>query len=370
MKKNVGILTTYFAANYGAMLQPFALKRVLEQQGCDVEMIRYGQPDILHHYNPFHWSHFFQPKITAALAAWLFFPWAVVKELRFRRFMYRYINPERGFVDSIPYDKEVYYIGSDQLWRTFGSDEHFDPVYTGFFTTKPGARKVSYAVSGEHLELNETNQVYMRRALSNFDMISVREESRARDFIPLAEGKSIEVVLDPTLLATPDLYQELESRDPLPGKRYAVFYCVRRSQNFIHRIYDFVQSKGCELLLFSEGIKPSLIAFSLTHRKVHYFTTAGEELFLGALQRAEYVFTPSFHGSVFAIINHRNLFSLLVGDGQDTRTSHLLNLLGMEHRLWSVDQPINEEPIAYEKVENILSEQRALSLNFIYRSLQ
>ena len=44
--KKAGILTTYFAANYGAMLQPFALKRVLEQEGCKVEMIRYEQKDV------------------------------------------------------------------------------------------------------------------------------------------------------------------------------------------------------------------------------------------------------------------------------------------------------------------------------------
>lgn len=369
MKKKAGILTTYFAANYGAMLQPFALKRVLEQQGCDVEVIRYGQPDIVKSYSPFYWGRYFQAKVTSAIAAWLFAPWAIAKELRFRRFMYRYINGEQGFAKEIPADKDVYYVGSDQLWRTFGKDEHFDPVYMGFFETRPGARKVSYAVSGEHLELNAVNQEYLRRAMANFDMISVREQTRADDFAPLAGGKPVEVVLDPTLLATPDLFAELESRDPLPGKRYAVFYCVRRSQRFIHRIYEYVQAKGLELVVFSEGFKPSLISFALRHRGVHYLMTAGEEAFLGAMRHAECVFTPSFHGSVFAIINHRDLYSLLVEDGHDTRTRHLLSLLGMEHRLWAIGQPMQTSEIDYDRAEASLKQLREHSMDFIHRSL-
>lgn len=52
MKQKVGILTTYFASNFGAMLQPFALKRHLEMLGYDVEMIRYKQKNIEKFYNP------------------------------------------------------------------------------------------------------------------------------------------------------------------------------------------------------------------------------------------------------------------------------------------------------------------------------
>ena len=43
--KTAGILTTYFASNFGAMLQPYALKRTLEGLGVDVEIIRYKQLD-------------------------------------------------------------------------------------------------------------------------------------------------------------------------------------------------------------------------------------------------------------------------------------------------------------------------------------
>lgn len=367
--KRVGILTTYFAANYGAMLQPFALKRVLEQEGCEVEMIRYEQKDVSHSYNPFYWGRFFQRNVPAALAALLFLPWAWAKEMRFRRFCRRYINPTPGFVSKIPVDKDYYFIGSDQLWRTFGSDEHFDEVYMGFFPVQEGAKKISYAVSGEHLELHEQNREYLRKAFRNFDLISVREASRARDFAPLAEDKKIDVVLDPTLLASPSLYDELEHKNPLPSVPFVLFYCVRRSQRFVKKIYQYAQQHHCHLLIFSEGFKPSLIRFAAFHHDVHYQMTAGEESFLGAMKNAFAVFTPSFHGTAFAIINHKNFYSLLLDDGHDRRPKELLENLGLEGRSLKIDTPIVDADIDYDAAEEKLSVLRKHSKDFVQRAL-
>lgn len=367
--KKAGILTTYFASNYGAMLQPFALKRVLEQEGCDVEMIRYEQKDISHVYNPLYVGKFFQKNISAAIASVLFLPCALIKENKFRRFMQKYINPEPGFDRMIPADKDVYFVGSDQLWRTFGKDEHFDEVYMGYFQTQAGARKVSYAVSGEHLELSPANCDYLRHAFRNFDMISVREESRANDFRPLAEGKEIEVVLDPTLLAEPELYRELSTEDPLPGKKYVLFYCVRRSQHFVRKVHQYAKEHQCELLIFSEGVKPSLLLYAARHGDVHYKVNAGEEEFLGAMKNASAVFTPSFHGSAFAIINHRSLYALLLDDGHDHRPEELLRALGMQHRLLRIADTIQEAAIDYEEVESRLRTLRTQSLDFVRRAL-
>lgn len=369
VNKRIGIITSYFAANYGAMLQPFALKRVLEKMGCDVEVLRYRQQDIWDAYNPLSLRKLFQKSVTASLAAFLFLPWALKKEHRFRRFMHRFINPDPGFDDKIKDDKDCYFIGSDQLWRTFGSDEHFDPVYMGYFETRAGARKISYAVSGEHLELNAENKRYLQQAFRNFDMISVREQKRADDFSPLAEGKKIEVVLDPTLLATSDLYEELPHENPMPEHPFIVFYCVRHSQHFVHKVYEYARRQNCHLLIFSEGFKPSLILMAMKHSEVHYYMTAGEEAFLGAMRYAKAVFTASFHGAAFAVINHRSLYSLMLDDGHDTRPKELLLALGMGSRLLYLDKTIDESPIDYDKAENLLSALRQKSMQFIDKAL-
>lgn len=67
MKRKIGILTTYFASNYGAALQPFALKRTLENLGYDVEMIPYKQEDIYNHYNPLYVRRFIRKNLIKAI---------------------------------------------------------------------------------------------------------------------------------------------------------------------------------------------------------------------------------------------------------------------------------------------------------------
>ena len=42
----VGILTFHRALNYGAVLQCYALQKVLESKSCDVEIIDYRQEGI------------------------------------------------------------------------------------------------------------------------------------------------------------------------------------------------------------------------------------------------------------------------------------------------------------------------------------
>lgn len=116
MKAKVGILTTYFASNFGAMLQPFALKRHLEMLGCEVEMIRYNQKHIEHFYNPWKLDAFKSCNPRSILAYLYYLPGAVKRYNAFQRFMLKYINPEKGFDKTIPSDKDFYFMGSDQIW--------------------------------------------------------------------------------------------------------------------------------------------------------------------------------------------------------------------------------------------------------------
>lgn len=371
MKPNVGILTTYFAANYGAMLQPFALKRTLEQMGCNVEIIRYKQKYIYQFYNPFYYKKFFSLHLRAVLTYILFyFKPSIKKELAFRKFMYKYLNPKKGFCKKIPDNKDIYFIGSDQLWRSFGNDETFDDVYMGFFKTKKDAKKIAYAVSGEKILFNHKNIEYLKKAFLNFNLISVREKQKAEEFTKHIGVKDIEVVLDPSLLADPQIYKELEIIDPAPNEKYVFFYFLRNCYAFLDKIYSYAQSINAKLVIMSEGYNRRIKKYENTHSNVLYLATEGEEYFLGAMKNAECIFTPSFHGTAFSIINQKRFFSLVLNDGYDTRCHDLLATLKLENRFLSIDSTIIEDPIAYEGPNKILKEHRQHSLNFIARALK
>jgi hypothetical protein len=95
------------------------------------------------------------------------------------------------------------------------------------------------------------------------------------------------------------------------------------------------------------------------------------ETFLGGEKYAECVFSASFHGSVFAILNRKPLYALQLGDGLDTRVSDLLRSLGMENRLVSADSDWeNLPPTDYAAVEQKISALRNHSINFLRTNMR
>lgn len=371
--KTAGILTTYFASNFGAMLQPFALKRTLEQMGLEVEILRYKQPAIWMHYNPFTWRRFASCKSKNPLKfisnLLYVYPLMCIKELKFRSFSKKFLNRQGGFDTKWPKDKDYYFIGSDQLWRPQNTGGKFDDVYFGYFESKHHARKISYAVSGEAIEYTEENIDYLRNALKNFDSISVREDKLASDLKQVTGVTNIEVVADPTLLCNPSVFEELPSKHPCPGKKFVLFYQIRGSYAFLDKIYECSRKQGAELVILSSYVERKFFTFALSHKHVHYFPSACEDIFLGAMKNAETVFTPSFHGNVFALLNHRSIFDIILDDGHDTRAKELLFSLGIEGRFLRIGDPIVETPISWSKVEEGMEYKRKRAMNFIKHAL-
>lgn len=373
MMKTIGILTTYFASNFGAALQPYALKRTLESMGYDVEILRYAQPVVYRHYNPFNALNIrrcISKNPFRMLVAFLWtYPLKCIKELKFRKYIRKYINNKKGFEKVLPKNKDYYFIGSDQLWRPQNTGGYFDDIYFGNFETKANAKKISYAVSGEAIDYSKENVLYLRQHLKNFDFISVREQKLANELRDIVGCRDVSVTVDPTLLCNPDIFNEIKSKNPCPNKKFVLFYQIRNSQKFLPKIYQYARSMNAELVIFSSYVIPSLYLFTLRNLHSHYFPTASEDLFLGAMKHAEAVFTPSFHGNVFAILNHRDVYDLILDDGHDTRAKELFENLGISNHFLRINDEIVSSPIDYEQVEQRLQMMRNSSMNFIRQVL-
>jgi coenzyme F420-reducing hydrogenase beta subunit len=372
MQPKVGILTTYFASNFGAMLQPYALKRVLENEGCQVEFIRYKQPAVYAGHLPLAWRKIKGRSLSAIAGIIAAFPMAYIQYRRLQRFRKLYLQRDGSFSNVIPYDKDYYIFGSDQIWNPKNTNG-FDDIYFGAFPAQASARKIAYAASGEKIAFTKDECAYLASHLANFDAISVREESLKRQLETNISSNAlppIEVTLDPTLLATKDILDELPVTHPLGGKPFAFCYLLRDSLAFLPKIHAYAKGKGLPLVVLTSTPKKEAMLYAAKHRDVHYFGTAGMDLFLGAERYAEYVFTPSFHGSVFAIINHKPLFALQLGDGLDTRAADLLRGVGMNDRLVTIHSNWDAcSPIDYEAVEKKLGQLRKQSLEYLRKNM-
>lgn len=367
MKKSIGILTTYFATNFGAMLQPFALKRTLENMGFDAELIRYKQPKVWRVYSPWEPKKVFRKNIMAAIFHVVTLPWQILKRRRFFKYMRRHVQSKTGFVKEID-KKDFYIVGSDQIWNPAVTGG-FDEVYWGNFKTGPESKKISYAASAEDIDYNEKNVEYIREHLMNFSSISVREESLAVKLQEISRNDKIESVVDPTVLADKSIYDEIRSYNPLKNRRFVLLYKIRRSEEFLEKIYEYALSVDADLLILSTWIEWPIIKFARSRKRVHYKPAIGVEGFLGAVKHAECVFTPSFHGCVFPILFHRPFFSLVLSDNWNTRTTDFLASVGLSDRQITIKDDIINQEIDYQLVDNKIDMLRQKSMSFLSNAL-
>ena len=230
----IGILTFHCAHNYGAVLQCYALQETLKGMGHNVEIIDYRPEYLIKPYDVINFKRISSPTILGQLKKCLLETVVLPKRLKRHKAFSRFINhklnlSERVVEDKIPIKYDVYVMGSDQIWNP-KITKGFDAVYFGDFTyAKENRKYIAYAASMAVIELDEPSKCYLSNALSNFNAISVRERQLVPLLQPLLKNK-IDVVLDPTLLVNPEIWENIARSSHIKGK-YVLVYQIRRDAN-------------------------------------------------------------------------------------------------------------------------------------------
>ena len=200
-----GLITFHFAHHYGAQLQALATMRAIQSLGHDCEIIDYRLPHTTRTNQLFKKSGGVRGMASDAHTALHYGAF----QRRFRRFEAfvaeemalsprRYTAFEQLRADPPAYD--VYVAGSDQIWNPYiFQDKQFDPPFLLGFVRE--GRRIAYAPSLGVPELPEDKAEELRRFLTPFSALSVREK-RGQVLLREAAGRDARVVLDPTLLLT------------------------------------------------------------------------------------------------------------------------------------------------------------------------
>lgn len=330
----IGVVTFHASLNIGSMLQAYATKHLLEKRGFVVKFLRFSSEGQRRLY-----SLFFKPKSLKELIKNLInvFLWRSLNRQRsdFLAFRDRYLMcglPDFSDV-SLVFDSnacgiETIVYGSDQIWNRKCHD--FDWFYFG-----DGAeefRKVALAPSfgGTRLGFDDPDIERVTGFLRSFDAISVRE-GNGRAWLNDILDLDVEVIADPTLLVSSDVWGDLvEAARPI-NEDYLFFYGV-----------PFDPSTFQYLKLFSE--KVSLPVYMLDAKGYFYrgaffsgfklFNGSGPVHFLNLIKHAKMVVTTSFHGSIFAARLKVPFYALTFeGTNQDDdRLQFLLEQLNLSDR--------------------------------------
>jgi len=370
--KKVGIITILKVNNYGAELQAFALRKKLEQMGYDSEII-----DYLYYTNPEHKPTRGSVRVMQ-ISLKNKLKWEGHKLLNFikklkttsqktQKFLdfhakYTKLSPtfrtyEELYRSDLAYD--VFMVGSDQVWNPI-THTSIKPYFLTF--VKDGKKKVSYASSFGVSEIAPENKASYKELLNNMDVLSSREQLGV-SMIKELTGRDAVHVLDPTLLLTRSDWDSIAT-ESFDNEPYILLYVLRFSP-YLQELTKYFRDKF--------GYKVLNIGPLIEEENVKNITDAGPCDFVGYFKNASYVLTDSYHGTIFSIIYHKQFFTIIPSrKTNNSRQRGLLDMLGLSERLLNenADYPKPENSnINYEKVEDIIKEQRKKSMDYLIHAI-
>lgn len=358
----IGILTHYYnSVNYGGNLQAYALCKVLETMGHEAQQVQVDHNgryrDLLNPKNtqtikklkklakkPFKAAALLLPvyrqKRKARKAS------AQALQKAFSNFNRNLIPHGQGVYDTPTMDQvlpqyQAFITGSDQVWNPMW----YYPPY--FLTFAPaGVPKLSYAASISQTTLPEQAKAQFREDLKDFIGVSVREESAVELLRGVAPGE-VECVLDPTMLLTAEQWEEVAS-PRLVEKPYVFCYFLGDDPGSRRVAAEYAKKRGLLLVTIPN-------AAGQAHKNDAGFgdiclADPSPEDFLSLIRHGDFVFTDSFHASVFSVIFSRQ-FAVFPRQGHEKMSARIYNLT----ELFSIPERFcdSEDKISVSYVESL-----------------
>jgi hypothetical protein len=360
----VGVITFHSANNYGATLQAWALQKVLKDFGLDAGVIHY-HPDIIDGlYDPMKGRRGLK-RLLKKFRLLLVGRESLLRYNKFQNFLKKRFHLLGDFktyteLKAAGLNLDAYITGSDQVWNPVHIGG-FDPAYYLDFA-EPGKKKLSYAASIGSDYIHPKYKENMRKSLSTFTGISIRESS-IREAVQELTDVPVKLVLDPTMLLVKEDYEEIKVKSPIK-EPYILVYMIEKNSQVISLANMISISLGLPVLL-RRPVKGQV-------NKLPPFYTADAGEFLGLIEGASYVITNSFHGTVFSILYGRPFVSLLHSD-TGSRVVDLLTELGLQsHILYDVADFHDFSMFRFENLEEVQNRIESLkkaSKDFLAESL-
>lgn len=363
----IGILTQPLYANYGGILQNYALQKVLKDMGHSPitinrlknrssnfvkEIIKWGIRHIKKEYPSYFLSMKQREERCHLLHNFIAENIKITEPIFEQEIFDRYIS-------DISIDG--YIVGSDQVWRPCYSP-HIQNYYLDF--VKPGIKKIAYAASFGTDTWEYTDEItpYIASLAKRLDAISVRERSAVelcRKYLHVEPTW----VVDPTLLLSAEVYLKFIKTD-VDNKDYIVTYFLEDSienEKFIEKfksctgINSVISNHTNNYLKRGQTIKDSI--------------NISVEDWLTNIYHSSFVVTDSFHGVVFSILFNRPFVVRLNGIRGNTRLESLLEDFGLIDCICTDINHIMIPKIDWGRINSHLLERKAESLSFLQNSL-
>lgn len=375
----IAILTLPFNLNYGGIIQNYALQTVLKRMGHEVYTININWPKPKMSLNkaPFSISKRLIKKLIGRKNVIIFWERKYnnekpIIEQYVREFINRNINLTQPYYtkkDLSGFDKEnfdVVIVGSDQVWREPYAYPDIETYFLDFIKNKQ-TKKLAYSASfgTDEIEFSDKQIKKCGELIKEFEIITVREDTGLNLINTIYQWscKNTPVhTLDPTMLLSKEDYTHISSK-----------YENQLNGDLFYYVIDMTEDKRKVLEQISRdlGFKP----FTVMNKSNNWADDLKDriapplELWLQAFKQAKYVFTDSFHGSVFSIIFNKEFIVYGNKERGMSRFNSLLNMFQLKNRFISNSDEYNSQLITqhinWNNVNKILKEEKKKSLIYL-----
>lgn len=335
MQKKVIILTLPLENNYGGLLQAYALQNVVSRMGYDVDTDinacknKTWKNHLLWIYLPIRnkLRELFGKKVVSTQIK-------KYRNQRLTKFILENIrtvdffkgkdDPPRKNIDNY----EIFIVGSDQVWRK--KYVRVKSYFLDFLKERQDKLRIAYAASFGLSTIDEwtvDDKESCMRMAKQFDAISVREVDGLKLLKELkTEGTH---VLDPTMLLNKEDYLKLDDIEQQPIREKLLFcYVIDMTDDKRTLIERIRKARGLNNIHF---ISPKMDGSSSGTPADFIYPSVGE--WLSGFRDADFIFTDSFHGTVFSILFNKQFICYGNKDRGLSRFDSLLGSFGLKERM-------------------------------------
>lgn len=381
MKNKIGLCVAFKGTNYGMLLQAFATQQIVEKMGFRTEILDY--------------SPRFAQKTVVSPAACLWrlrtlskkviLPKRTEPELdslhkenrkqriivsdAFRKDYLHNIIPLKTY-ESLTEQANQYagvIVGSDQLWGPSAAFGYFRSLRF----VPNGVRRISYATSTGVSAYPRNVWKDAAQFMNAIDFLSVREEA-GRKIVKTVCGRDAKVVLDPTYLFSKREWESLIPTEKVVEDGYVLGFFLGDNNDMKKKVREYADQRGLRVVAILSN------EVNVDDSKYADEVLIGQrpDQFINLIRNAECVFTDSFHGFAFSVINEKQVFvTYRVREGtesRNTRIDNIVQMFGLEDRL--IKDPLmfdvqSARTIDYSAVDVMLREYRKDSLAFLQSAL-
>lgn len=360
----IGILTYFKVINYGAILQAYALYKMLHNKyGSDVEVINYTHK-------------IFKDKISTEIfiksrgvlnnfkhfVKYFILSKGKVKNEKFIKFVNDNLklSKEVENVSSIANNYDILIIGSDQVWNPDYTNNQLDENFLLSDYSFDHIKKISFASSAGSFIFTGAIKEQLASSLLKFNRISVRETSLKSQFSDYPF--EIKDVLDPTFLFNKSEWNKLFNLydEELERENYLLLYTFDNDTS----CYQVSNKLKNELGFKFYSITSKFVKHKSVDKQLDSLSPIE---FLKYFYNAKFIVTNSFHGTCFSINFFKHFYSIRKGNNP-ARVEDLLKKFSLANRLIRSVDDVNLEHCSIDYHDRLESE-RNKSLNVLLDSI-